>query len=86
MKSLGEVFNPLLGSEKLSARLSNGILTKLNICNQARSITIYVNFDGLIERNELFAAEGKICNCLGLSSAVIKPHFPSELFSSDYFP
>lgn len=86
MKSLGEVFNPLLGSEKLSARLSNGILTKLNICNQARSITIYVNFDGLIERNELFTAEGKICNCLGLSSAVIKPHFPSELFSSDYFP
>lgn len=86
MKSLGEVFNPLLGSENLSARLSNGILTKLNICNQARSITIYVNFDGLIERNELFAAEDKICNCLQLSSAVIKPHFPSELFSSDYFP
>ena len=86
MKSLGEVFNPLLGSEKLSARLSNGILTKLNICNQVRSITIYVNFDGLIERNELFAAEDKICNCLGLSSVVIKPHFPSELFSSDYFP
>lgn len=86
MKLLGEVFNPFLGSEQLSTQLSNGILTKLNICRQARSITLYVNFDGLIERNALFDAENKIRNSLNLSSAIIKPHFPSNLFTSDYFP
>ena len=86
MKKLGEVFNPLLDKSQLSADLSNGVLTKLNICNEARSITLSVSFDGLIERNKLFTAEKQIAKALCLVSATIEPSFPSQLFSADYFP
>lgn len=86
MKKLGEVFNPLLDKSQLSAEVSNGVLTKLNICNEARSITLSVSFDGLIERNKLFNAEKQIAKVLCLGSAVIEPTFPPQLFSADYFP
>lgn len=86
MKKLGEVFNSVFGDVQLNAAVSDGILTKLNIRNEARSVTLWVNFSGLIERNALFDAERKIAHILSVSSAVIKPHFPSELFSADYFP
>ena len=84
MKTLGEVFGSQFGI-KLSQQISQGELTQLNINKQARLITLAVKFNGLVERNTLFDTEKLITKTLSYHT-VIKPHFPTELFSADYFP
>lgn len=86
MKTIGEVFSSLFGTADFPQAVSNGVITKLNIATEARSVTLWVNFDGLVERNMLFEAERGIAKTLQVSSAVIKPNFPSQLFSAAYFP
>lgn len=84
MKTLGEVFDSKFGI-KLPQKISQGELTQLNINKQARLITLTVKFSGLVERNTLFDTEKLITKALAYHT-VIKPHFPTELFSADYFP
>lgn len=84
MKTLGEVFDSQFGI-KLPQQISQGELTQLNINKQARLITLAVKFNGLVERNTLFDTEKLITKTLA-HHTVIKPHFPTELFSADYFP
>lgn len=84
MKTLGEVFDSQFGI-KLPQQISLGELTQLNINKQARLITLAVKFNGLVERNTLFDTEKLITKTLAYHT-VIKPHFPTELFSADYFP
>lgn len=84
MKTLGEVFDSQFGIN-LSQQISQGELTQLNINKQARLITLAVKFNGLVERNTLFDTEKLITKTLAYHT-VIKPHFPTELFSADYFP
>lgn len=84
MKTLGEVFDSQFGI-KLPQQISQGELTQLNINKQARLITLAVKFNGLVERNTLFNTEKLITKTLAYHT-VIKPHFPTELFSADYFP
>lgn len=84
MKTLGEVFDSQFGI-KLPQQISQGELTQLNINKQARLITLAVKFNGLVERNTLFDTEKLITQTLAYHT-VIKPHFPTELFSADYFP
>ncbi len=84
MKTLGEVFGSQFGIN-LPQQTSQGELTQLNINKQARLITLAVNFNGLVERNTLFDTEKLITKTLAYHT-VIKPHFPTELFSADYFP
>ena len=83
MKTLGEIFSSQFGIN-LPAQAAVGILTKLNINKQAHLITLSVNFDGLVDRAVLFESEKLISKELGYTVAV-KPQFPTELFSADYF-
>lgn len=83
MKTLGEVFASQFGIN-LPQQTSQGELTQLNINKQSRLIILSVNFAGLIDRNLLFETEKSITKVLAYH-AVIKPHFPTELFSADYF-
>jgi len=84
MKTLGEVFDSQFGI-KLPQQISQGELTQLYINKQARLITLTVKFNGLVECNTLFDTEKLITKTLAYHT-VIKPHFPTELFSADYFP
>lgn len=84
MKTLGEVFDSQFGIN-LPQQISQGELTQLNINKQARLITLAVKFNGLVERNTLFDTEKLITKTLAYHT-IIKPHFPTELFSADYFP
>nr|WP_303932355.1 PolC-type DNA polymerase III [Ruminococcus bromii] len=84
MKTLGEVFDSQFGI-KLPQQIAQGELTQLNINKQARLITLAVKFNGLVECNTLFDTEKLITKTLAYHT-VIKPHFPTELFSADYFP
>ena len=84
MKTLGEVFSSQFGIN-LPQQISQGELTQLDINKQSRLIILSVNFSELIGRDLLFEAEKSITKVLAYH-AVIKQHFPTELFSADYFP
>lgn len=84
MKTLGEVFSSQFGIN-LPQQASKGELTQLDINKQSHLIILSVNFSELIGRDLLFEAEKSITKVLAYH-AVIKPHFPTELFSADYFP
>lgn len=84
--TLGYVFTSVFNGFELEPSVASGILSKLNINKTARSVTLDVNFDGLVERNVLFEAERKIAGVLNVSAAVIRPHFKKDLFTADYFP
>ena len=86
MKTIGEVFKSLFGIGEFPQNISSGVITKLNIASEARSVTLWVKFDGLVERNMLFDAESIIAKALKVSAVEIRPHFRAELFSADYFP
>lgn len=83
MKTLGEVFSSQFGIN-LPQQASKGELTQLDINKQSHLIILSVNFSELIGRDLLFEAEKSITKVLAYH-AVIKPHFPTELFSADYF-
>ncbi len=83
MKTLGEVFSSQFGIN-LPQQASKGELTQLDINKQSRLIILSVNFSELIGRDLLFETEKSITKVLAYH-AVIKPHFPTELFSADYF-
>ena len=83
--TLGYVFSSVFNGFELEPSVASGILSKLNINKTARSVTLDVNFDGLVERNALFEAERKIAGVLNVSAAVIRPHFRKDLFTADYF-
>ncbi len=85
-KTLGDVFSAVFDEISFDSSVANGILSKLNINNKARLVTLNVIFDVLVERNAIFSAEYAIAKTLKVSNVVIKPHFPSSLFSAAYFP
>ena len=85
MKTLSELFASFTADAQLDPALTAGEVTKVNIQNEYRLITLWVNFSSLIDRSELIAAEKLYSQALN-ASIVIKPHFGAALFSSDYFP
>lgn len=84
MKSLSEIFGPLIDNASVPDVILKSEVTKVNIQSEARSVTLWVNFDGLVERNVLFDAESKFAKAIK-ASVVIKPHFRSDLFNPSYF-
>ena len=85
MKTLHDLFGSLTNSGTTDAPLGRGAVTKVHIHNEIRTVTLWVSFDALIDRDALFTAEKQFTQALD-ASVVIKPHFGAELFSADYFP
>ena len=84
MKSIIDIFGSLADNAKIPEIIAKGKVRKVNIQSEVRSVTLWVNFDGLIERNELFECEKIFSKSLN-ASVVIKPHFGSDLFNINYF-
>ena len=85
MKKLGDIFGVFPDSGTVPRAISEGTVKKVNILNEVRVVTLWADFPALIEREALFAAEKEYSKLLN-ASVCIKPRFPSELFSADYFP
>ncbi len=85
MKTLGEIFPSLLENSDLSKEILRGEVVKVHIINEARSVTLWVKFDGLVERKVLFDLENKCAKALNISFVRIVPKFSSDLFSAKYF-
>ena len=84
MKTLEEIFRSF-GSNTVSAEVSKGTVKKVNILNEVRVVTLWVDFPSLVDRDKLTLAEKAYSKMLD-ASVCIKPHFGAELFTAGYFP
>ena len=85
MKTLGSIFGSSVGNTKIPDRITDGVVTRVNIINEVRLITLWVHFSELIPLDDLICTEKLYAKSLD-SSVVIKPHFGRELFTVRYFP
>ena len=85
MKSLGSIFGSTVGNTGIPPHIAGGIVTRVNIVNEVRLITLWVHFNRLIGHDDLIYTE-KLYSKSVDSVVVIKPHFGKELFTAQYFP
>lgn len=88
MKTFGEFFGPFIDTENLPSSVRDGVISSLQIDTKNRIITTEVAFPSLVERRMLYDLENHIASnkALMVSKACIRPKFPSECFSVDYYP
>ena len=85
MKTLAQLFGSFRECAAVPRIIADGVVTKVNIINEVRVVTLWVDFPALVEREALLAAEKAYAKALD-GSVCIKPHFGKELFCADYFP
>ncbi len=85
MKTLKDLFGFVGDGAAVDRAVSDGVVTKVNIINEVRVVTLWVDFSSLVEREALLAAEKAYSKLLD-ASVCLKPHFGAELFTVDYFP
>ena len=85
MKTISELFTPLLRGSQIDGQIAQGRVTKVNIHNEMRLVTLWVDFDFVADRAAMFEAEKLFSSALN-ASVIIKPHFGSKLFTADCFP
>lgn len=85
MKTLAQLFGSFRECAAVPRVIADGVVTKVNIINEVRVVTLWVDFPALVEREALLAAEKAYAKALD-GSVCIKPHFGKELFCADYFP
>ena len=85
MKTLGSIFGFTVGNTKIPEPITGGIVTRVNIINEVRQITLWVHFNTRIPHDELITTKKLYSKNLD-SAVIIKPHYGRELFDVSYFP
>ena len=57
MKSLGSIFGSTVGNTGIPPHIAGGIVTRVNIVNEVRLITLWVHFNRLIGHDDLIYTE-----------------------------
>ncbi len=83
MKTLGDIFKSM--GAQTDDCVSKGIVEKVNIKNETRSVLIRARFDSLVDFETLLNSQKSLSSVLG-ASVKIFPKYAPELFSSSYFP
>lgn len=88
MKNFGEFFRPYINISGLPPAVCGGLISTLRIDAKNRMMTARVAFPSLVERRVLYEVENSIVSCkkLRLSQAFVRPAFPKDCFSLEYFP
>ena len=85
MKTIGEIFGKSLNL-KLNKDVASGVVSGISLNKPTRIMTIKANFDALIPQIEIEKFEQSVKkSSLELSAVTLKPVFPKELFTADYF-
>ena len=88
MKKFGDFFREYIDVSRFPEPVCEGRIASLQIDSAKRRLTANVSFPELVERGVLDTVESSIVSCrqLRLSKASVKPSFPKESFSLDYYP
>ena len=76
-------YSPTPSQKKILAEASG---VRLRADNERRILEINADFPSIIPKGELYELESGIREAYELSAAKILPHYPGELFTSDYMP
>lgn len=57
MKTLAQLFGSFRECAAVPRVIADGVVTKVNIINEVRVVTLWVDFPALVEREALLAAE-----------------------------
>ncbi len=85
-KTFLQIFEKYTASEKDAKILSTAEDIKIQADRENRIIQASAKFNKLIEKEDLYRIEREIAKAYNLSWVKIMPHYPSELFDSDYIP
>ncbi|MGN1131109.1 MAG: exonuclease domain-containing protein, partial [Ruminococcus sp.] len=86
MKTFGEFFNQYIDSQKFNTTIYNAEISDVNVNSKLRTISLRLELDALVSREDLHNAEKLIkFSVLSLNKVTIFPHFGKELFSEEYF-
>ena len=87
MKNFGDFFSAYIETSDLPPQVREGEVASLQIDPAGRTLTARVRFPAPVERQVLYRAEKSIAASarLNLSGAKIRPEFPKECFSPEYF-
>ena len=87
VKSFEELFEKQIDCASLSDAVRKGEVRAIEVERERRFLEITVFFPQPVEREQLFQAEKLLLDSpLQVGRAVIRPRFPEESFSADYFP
>ncbi len=76
----------ITGSSSISENIQKGIVEKVNIDKEKRTVLVTVRFSDIIDREALFEAEKTICNsALNLKKAQILPVYKDLSFKPEYY-
>jgi len=87
MKKFGDFFGRYISVRSFPENVREGIISSLLIDSYKRWLTAEVSFPSLVKYDVLYGVEDSIKSCpaLNLSSACLRPSFPSECFSLEYY-
>ena len=87
MEKFGDFFSRYINVVNFPDNVRDGIISSLLIDSYKRELTAAVSFPSLVKRDILYGLENSIksCRALSLSKACVKPSFPRESFSLDYY-
>ena len=88
MKNFGEFFSPYIDLAGFPPKIAGGEVKTMQIDSANRTLTVKVSFPSPVERSVLYRLEKCVASCtqLRLSRAEIRPEYPGECFSLDYYP
>ncbi len=87
MSTFSECFKDYINIEKLPLLISGSNILNILIDFGDRSIKVFAEFSGLVDRQSLFTAEKMICECsLDLAQCRIYPKYSPTLFKEEYYP
>jgi len=85
-KTFTQIFEKYKANDTTAALLNSAENIKIQADKQNRILQLSADFPAIIEKEKLYQIEKDIAKAYGLNWVKIMPHYPSELFSSEYIP
>lgn len=85
-KNFLQIFNKYIPDEKHSEILLSATNIKVQADRENRIIQASLDFKKLVEKETLYSIENAIAKAYELSWVKLLPHYPTELFDTDYIP
>jgi len=85
-KTFLQIFDKYKADEKSEAILNKASNIKIQADKENRILQASVDFPELISKDDLYRIENDICKAYELNWMKLMPHYPANLFDSDYVP
>ncbi|MBR4013378.1 MAG: hypothetical protein IKJ00_03690, partial [Clostridia bacterium] len=85
-KTLKELLHKYLPPKEFESILDGGLVTRSRVDKEKRLLEVFADFKVIIPKDELYALEAEVTAAYKLNSFKLFPHYPEQLFKSEYIP